>query len=188
VGFSISWVAVSGLERREVFERFGLVETGETEKYLESDVCGTPLPDGAYLLCLRDCFHRFVTPEFLSKASKGCSILGCQIEEHVMASAAFFYRDSKRLWNVVHESDHRVDHLEVEGHVPEPFNEIRREAVEAQRKEDSQPRAGGEAVGVDYIFDVPIRLAAALTGYSHDRTTFPWGKPVFARLAEAHLH
>ena len=163
MGFSIPWIAIRGLEKHKLLERFGLYDTGETEEYPESSICGTSIPDNTYLLYLRDCFHRFVTPEFLSAASKGCSILGCQVEEHIMASAAFYYRDGKRLWNVVHESDSGVDHLDTEGDIPDPFNEIRKAAVENQRKEDLRERDPNEILGVDYIFDIPVRLGPVNT-------------------------
>jgi hypothetical protein len=188
VGFSISWIAVRGLEKQELLQRFGLYDTGEIEEYPDSPICGTFLPDNAYLLCLSDCFHRFVTPKFLKKASKGCSILGCQVEEHIMASAAFFYRDGERLWNVVHESDRGIEHLDAEGEVPAPFRDIHREAVENQRKEESRVKKPNEILGVDYIFDVPVRLATALTGYSHDRMEFSWGKPTYTKLQEGRLN
>ena len=104
-----------------------------------------------------------------------------------MASAAFYYRDGKRLWNVVHESDSGVDHLDTEGDIPDPFNEIRKAAVENQRKEDLRERDPNEILGVDYIFDIPVRLATALTGYSHDRLEFSWGKPNYSKLEEGRL-
>jgi hypothetical protein len=140
------------------------------------------LPDGGYLVLLPSCFHRFVERKFLEKASRGCSILGCQVEEHVMASASFLYLDGKRSWNVVHESERGIRHLEAEGNVPEPFHAIRREAEENQTREDAASSGPANVFSVDHIFEVPVRLATALTGYAHDLVALPWGRPVYDKL------
>jgi len=35
---------------------------------------------------------------------------------------------------------------------------------------------------VDYMFDVPVGLAAEVTGFRHDRSEFEWGQPQFTKL------
>jgi hypothetical protein len=34
-------------------------------------------------------------------------------------------------------------------------------------------------MAVDYVFDIPVDLAEAMTGYRHDRLRFTWGAPHF---------
>jgi hypothetical protein len=49
----------------------------------------------------------------------------------------------------------------------------------------AQDRDGGSRSIVDYTFDVPLTLAAELTGYQHDWATFAWGAPHFTALARS---
>jgi hypothetical protein len=46
----------------------------------------------------------------------------------------------------------------------------------------AQDGDGGAASIVDYIFDIPVMLAAELTGCRHDRSKFSWGTPHFTAL------
>jgi hypothetical protein len=41
------------------------------------------------------------------------------------------------------------------------------------------------AMAVDYIFDIPVDLAEAMTGYRHDRVKFTWGEPRFTIVERA---
>ena len=47
-----------------------------------------------------------------------------------------------------------------------------------------QDAEGGSKALVDYVFDIPVRLAEDLCGYRHDRWKFDWGQPVFTRLEQ----
>jgi hypothetical protein len=66
------------------------------------------------------------------------------------------------MWSVVHDSEKAAGHLAVDGSVPAEFSQIRATREAKQRTEDE---ADAE---VDFIFDVPIDLAKALTGFRHD--------------------
>src|SRR5438128_12635623 len=93
-----------------------------------------------------------------------------------MASAAFLYEHGERKWAVRHDSERGIYDLTVDGHPPELLSQIH-----AQLK-TLQDNAGGADANVDYIFDVPLELAAKLCGYRHDRWQFEWGEPSFTRL------
>ena len=95
---------------------------------------------------------------------------------------AFLINNGQRVWNVVHESDNGIYHLAIEGSPPEPFPKIRDDLTKSQDTE------GGKDADVDYIFDIPVKLATALSGYSHDRANFDWGTPMYARLKEGKLN
>jgi hypothetical protein len=90
--------------------------------------------------------------------------VSCFLETHVMVSAAAGWENGRRIWSVLHESDHGIDHLEIEGKPPAAFAAIRDGLAAKQKTQGGRPR-------VDYIFDIPINLAAAITGFHYERGT-----------------
>ena len=174
MGYSISWVAFHGLPKSEVLSLTRLIDTAEPDEANESPISGSELPGGWYVLFLNDIVHPYVSPERLREISIGCTVLGCQVEEHVMASACFLYKNGGRIWNVTHEAEKGLYNMEIEGQAPESFS-----ITEFRQAQD---RAGGEAAGVDYMFDAPLELAHRMCGYRHDRWKFDWGQPYFTRL------
>jgi hypothetical protein len=176
MGYSISWIAFRHKTKDQVLEAARLVDTGESDEDNEAPMAGATLPGDWYLVRLDDCFHPFVTPSALAKFSDGCQVLGCQIEEGTMASDAFFYDHGHRVWNVTHQSERGIYDLAIEGAPPEFFGALRERLIEQQDKE------GGEAADVDFIFDIPIQLAAEICLYRHDNAYFDWGEPNFTRL------
>jgi hypothetical protein len=90
-----------------------------------------------------------------------------------MFSAAFLYRDGHRMWELVHDAREGIDNLSIDGFPPRSFESIRR--VQIQKQQET-PR------GVDYIFDIPVEVAAGVCNYRHDQWQFEWGTPQFTRL------
>ena len=81
-----------------------------------------------------------------------------------MYSASVGWSDGRKMWSVVHDSEKAAGHLAVDGSVPAEFSQIRATQEAKQRTEDEAD------AGVDCIFDVPIDLAKALTGFRHDES------------------
>jgi hypothetical protein len=183
MGWSISWLATKDRDRVGVLRSFGLHAVDEPKEYPKGLMSGTSLPNGYYVLFLDKCFHSFVTPEVLSRASHGCEIVGCQVEEHIMASAAFCWRDGVRLWNVVHEAEKGVRNLQVEGTPPGSLTGLAAAAKSQQDKERKVPFLP-LPWEVDHYFRVPIDLAGSIVGYEHDRSKYSWGSPMYESLAE----
>jgi hypothetical protein len=52
--------------------------------------------------------------------------------------------------------------LEVQGHPPASFTEIRHDMEHAQES------AGGDKADVDYIFEIPLAVAKSIVGFKHD--------------------
>jgi hypothetical protein len=96
-----------------------------------------------------------------------------------MASGSFLYKNGRRVWSVTRESERGRYDLSVDGDPPEVLWSLR----DSLFKE--QDGAGGEGADVDFVFDVPVQLAAELCGYQHDRWKFDWGEPKFSRLEPA---
>ena len=109
-----------------------------------------------------DCNYADRAP--LKRLSRSGDVVACAIEEHVMASGASGYSGGKEMWCIVHDAERGLSHLEVTGEPPPQLAAIH-ERLAAELAE-----AGGDESEVDYVFDVPVELAAELTGFRHDRS------------------
>jgi hypothetical protein len=100
----------------------------------------------------------------------GVTVHQVVVEEHVMTSAATCWSDGSVRWSVVHEAEQDLLDLRVTGTPPSSLDGLRTAAVE-------QTRDGG----VDALFEVPVALVEAETGFRHD--TLPLdGEPTFRPL------
>jgi len=111
---------------------------------------------------MRNPVHRIVHPSVLKQLSLGCEVLGFQAIESIMASAAFLYRNGKRVWNVAHEPDSSVEHLAIDGDMPAEFGSIRAARFAQQKLDDADQ---------DFVFEVPVDLAAQIAGYRYDENS-----------------
>lgn len=180
MGFSLAWIAVRGTSKDDILARLSLADTGEPDEANESPVSGAALPGGGYLVVFQDMAHPATQAASMARLSEGCEALGCQVEEHVMASAAVQYKDGAKLWDVVHLSQEGVYHLAVDGKPPALLDTIHAEMKATQDEE------GGADAGVDCLFEVPLMLATALCGYRHDEMALLSGETLgFTELIPA---
>lgn len=163
MGFSISWVAVQGKTPEQVLAQFGLTRTGSREEFPEAPVTCASLGDGWFILFANKFNASIVSDVPLRALSAGCQVVSCQVEEHVMFSSATCYGDGALLWHVEHDAQQGIYHIASNGTLPEQFDAI----LAALTKE--QDEAGGENADTDYIHDVPIVLAQAITSFRHDQ-------------------
>jgi hypothetical protein len=84
-----------------------------------------------------------------------------------MFSGAYCYANGREAWSVWHDNQRGRYDLSTRGTLPAEFAPIK---MRLNAKQDDNDRAAGN---VDYIFDVPVELAAELTGYRHDRRLDP---------------
>jgi hypothetical protein len=80
-----------------------------------------------------------------------------------MASSSELWSGGKRKWWLSHEGEKGPKGLSVEGVLPEAFPAIRKEMEELQLAE------GGDDAEVDYIFEIPLKVAQSLVGFKHDK-------------------
>jgi hypothetical protein len=159
MGYSLSWLAVRGKAPEALLAQLGLTGTGTREDVQESEFVGAQLVNGWYVV-VNDRDVRFIQDAVLAQVSAGCEAVTCFVEEHVMHSAATGWRNGEQMWAVQHDAQQGIDHLIEEGRPPAEVAAIR----DTQRAK--QASAGRD---VDYIFDVPIELAYALTRFRHDQ-------------------
>jgi hypothetical protein len=175
MGYSISWIAFETEDREEALRLLGLTDTGEPDDANDAPVSGAVLPTGWFVVFFND--FGFVTPERLARLSAGRTIIACQVEEHVMASASDCYEDGRRVWSVSHVSENGPFDLTAEGDLPDGFADLRNSLFKEQEA------AGGAEADVDYIFGIPVQLAQKICGYRYDQCDYEWGEPEFTELA-----
>jgi hypothetical protein len=177
MGFSISWVGFKGLSRTELLRRTGFRDSGTAGYPYDSPFSLAALPTGWMILFANDV--DFGAAEHLIGLSAGARLLSCQAEEHVMFSAAHACTDGQALWSVWHDAQSGMYHLSTAGRPPAELEAI------LLRLTAQQDAAGGGRSMVDYIFDIPVELAADLTGYRDGQASFAWGEPRFTILERA---
>lgn len=183
MGFKISWIGFSGIGKADVLSRLGLAESGQIEEVPESPFSGIEIPGGWYVVFANDFLfvNNFESepPAKLGGYSRECRLVACQVHEGVMTSVAYGYDRGRPIWRIMHDAQQGIYDFTVSGTPPAEFEAIRARLTEEQ---DSK---GGKSSDVDYIFDVPVEVAYALTGFRHDMWRYDWGNPVFMRLEPA---
>lgn len=163
MGYSISWLAVKGATPQAVHEALALRGTGMREEIPESDITGAMLPGGWYMVASNRDGLRLTQDAVLERMSRIGDAVMCFVEEHVMCSFAACWRNGQRVWSVYHDAQSGIERLDVEGEPPADFAAI------CDRLRAAQTAAGGKKAEVDYIFDIPVKLARSMTGYTHDQ-------------------
>lgn len=164
MGFSIRWLAVRGKPADQVLAALRFRFSGETESVAEGKATSIRLPSNWFLILFNDFDDPHMCPQIYSKLSEEAEVVTCAVEEHCMFSAASYWRNGAEVWNVEHNSDHSIEHLEVYGEAPDFFAGIRDEWMKKQRL--AKPEFQG--LIADYIFEVPVKLAQHMTGFAHN--------------------
>ena len=172
MGFRISWFAVADKGKTGVLQTLGLHDTGEPDEVNETPFSGAKFPGGWFVLVANDV--AFVSLQRLTQPSVDCRVVAGQVHEGVMISAAYGYERESRVWELAHNRQRGIDDLSVSGSPPPSFQSIRQRLTQEQ-----EAKRGGD---VDYIFDIPVEVAAAVCGYWYYRCTYEWGTPQFTRL------
>jgi len=162
MGWSITWCADLEGEAEQFLNQLGLSPTSKTEESPESLISMAKLDTGWRVIWYNKYDCPFLKPDELAVLSHDKEVLLCRIEEHVMASSAEMWSQVKRQWWLSHEGEDGPKGLAAEGDLPEAFPAIRKEMEEAQLA------AGGEDADVDYLFEIPLKVAEALVGFKHD--------------------
>ena len=162
MGYSISWYAFSASAAEAVFASLGLSKTGTEQDSPESMICAAGMKTGWKVLWYDRYDCPFLKEDDLSRLSESCDIVCCRVEEHVMASSSEFWRKGEILWAISHEGENGPVGFDFAGQLPDSLAEIRKEM------EALQEAAGGLDAGVDYIFEIPLRVAQRLVGFKHD--------------------
>jgi hypothetical protein len=163
MGYSISWCAVREQDAEALLQQLGLTSTGEAEEQVpRSLICAAKLDTGWRIIWCNKYTCPFLRTQNLRDLSTNRDLLFCQVEEHVMASSSEMWSRGARVWRLSHQGDTDPRSLDADGALPESFASIRQQMEEEQRTSDA------DEGGVDYIFEIPLRVAQALVGFMHD--------------------
>lgn len=158
MGGRLNWLAVERGDKAALLAQLGVTEGGLTSDALSEPLVCAELPGGWGVLVSQD--MGLDLDRALPLASVQGLALGCEIEEHVMFSRLRAFRGGVPAWSVTHDPEVEPDGVTVEGEAPPALHDIRA-ALAAEWGADE---------GVDYMFDVPVRLGRQLCGYSHDES------------------
>jgi hypothetical protein len=178
MGYAVTWCAVPERDAEDFLQRLRLSPTGEVEEIPESLVTSAKLATGWRIVWYNEYDCPFLTPTQLRELSKHHAVLVCLIEEHVMASSSEHWSGGKRDWWISHKGESGPKGLALDGRPPESFAAIKSQ-LEAQ-----QLAEGGEDADVDYIFEIPLKVAQATVGFKHDEDCPHLVGGQFAVLAE----
>jgi hypothetical protein len=157
MGLSLSWIATKGAARSDVLGVLGLAAEGEP---FSSDPVPAPSDFAAFewngwvFVISSNC--AFADRERIRAASQDSVAVGAYLEEHVMASGAFGAAGGELTWSVQHDSELGLEHLETWGDPPEALATIHATLLKELLSDDE----------VDFIFDVPVELAASVCGFN----------------------
>jgi hypothetical protein len=162
MGYALSWVAIKGRSTEELRKILGFKATGKHDNYGEHALVGRQLPNGWYILIANACDDRITKSKLLTELSKGCQVVACSIEEHVMFSSCACWNKGKKVWSVRHNGDRGTFDIVSSGKLPENYSSLKHELIEKQKTE------GGENAEVDYVFELPLQMAKQLVEFKHD--------------------
>jgi hypothetical protein len=181
MGFRISWIGFEKVLAADVLTMAGMRDTCEPGLPYEVPSAIAELATGWTILFSDDFTYAHEGRlRDLSGARPAARMLGVQVHEGMMASAARCFRDAAVVWMVEHDTEVSLTHLWTHGDLPAAFGAIKALQSDKQAREDAA-LAPAETT-VDHIFDVPVLLAESVTGFRHDRDSFDWGTPRFTRI------
>lgn len=154
MGFSISWLAIRSNNDTSVLATLGLEKTGDTEELPETDWCSTRVDEWMVIWSNAHEPSRFRDAPAKLKGE----VVICDVEEHVMFASTSAFKDGALLWRVVHDAQQGQDHLAIQGTPPESFVRVRVEQFALVNSDHE----------VDFIFEIPTRMAKEVVGFKHD--------------------
>jgi hypothetical protein len=171
MGICASWISIVGLPKAEVLDRLQVVETGEVRNqdlwFNHNEVGIAELPSGRVLLLSWNNWE--IDAEIARTLSVGAEAVVGHLEEHVMHSAAYGFRNGRKWWSVVYDPDQDTYGVSAKGPVPRELNAW----LEETDRNSRLARRGG-----DYL-DLPVRLAAEIGRYRPDQDLDRW-RPEFS--------
>jgi hypothetical protein len=158
MNISISWIAIKGIETGDVLQALGLKLAADRDRRSREYV---HVMDGWTIVLSMD--FNFPTPERMAAVSAGGIAIGCSMDNRVMFSVARGYAYGQAVWAIEHDGGQKgSSHLAVAGDPPPEWAAVRQHAERQQAEEDAQ------AAEVDFVFEAPMDLALALSGYRFD--------------------
>jgi hypothetical protein len=161
VGFRISWIATEASEEA-VLAALHAVKTGETDEYPDFDLSLVTAKPGWTVIWSNN--EDFFDDARCTALSREFPLLGVHVNETVMYSDARWFDAGELVWKIWHEGSEDPAHLARAGSIPAHAAAIEQDKRAEQKRDDEK----NPEDGVDFIFEVPLALAASYCGFKHD--------------------
>ena len=163
MGINLGWIAVRSRLKEDLLERLGLEPIGDAVHEVGQAYAMADTPEGWTVVCFREPPSNM--DETVAKsAPKGRTVCGF-LSETVMASEIRGYQDGQFQWSIERDRSQSPG-LIIKGEAPKALEAI-------QRRRDAE-QAGPDAEDVDFLFEAPQDLGAALTGYRPGEGGLEW--------------
>ncbi len=185
MSFALAWFAVQGIGKDDFLDRAGFTDTEELDEYFDQDHSGGELAGGWYVVVTSEL--GLADPARFAQWSADGRLVAVVIHEDTANTLATEWRDGKLVWSVSHDGSDGGEELAVEGQLPEVFEELKQEAIAAQTELRTDADGEDEGEEVNFVFDIPLDLAAEITGFRHDELGFDDDIPPFTILERTHI-
>jgi hypothetical protein len=174
MGYNMSWILVDGIDQDALYEALDLAPTDKIPHWSELGTSRVPLAGATLKSGWCAVFAKYALvmdittatePLRLTRLPERSRSFICVKLEHAMVSYSSLWQGGRYTWQIRHDSDQGVWHLEISGDLPPEFAGVRDTALQKQRAEEERREPAG--LGVDYVFDVPLDVAAMLTGFRY---------------------
>jgi hypothetical protein len=154
------WLAFRGVECATLYQRLNLQPATESDP----EIWGSELPGGWFLITGNGFGLSYLDDSMMNQACLDSFAVSSFSDDRYMCSSTAAWKGGRMSWSVIHQGEEGTEHLETVGELPPEFAQIFEEQSAKQKTQGSRPR-------IDFIFDVPIKLAAVLTGFHPDHGT-----------------
>ncbi len=162
MGFHIHWIGFKDLPLTEAAAALGLAFSGQSAEVPDYSISGASVGD--WSIVIYDYYKHdtafLAQSEVLKQLSDGREIVVINVDENVMYTYAERWKYGELQWEVVHDGQQDILHLEVDGVPPDWFEGILDENLRAQEADNNN---------VDYMFEIPAEMTGRITGFWHDR-------------------
>lgn len=174
--FDISYYKFHGVVRADLLADLGLRDTGVADPTGAAPYAIADLPNGWFVIRTQNDTGLVKRYDRRSLSRQG-RLVTCDVAAVDPVNRVGSYEQGEERWVVTHDgrNNDRLD-LNVCGDVPDELLPLRRKAFDAAIHELKDPRSP------DSMFDVPLELIKAVTGFRHDRPQDIQPVPVFTWL------
>lgn len=158
MGFRIQIMLFKGREREHILRDLGLISTGESCEFHDSDIVGVTIPSGDYVVYFSDRNLGISDHKLLAFLSEGGSLFVFTCYEGVMLAITAAFEDGVEQWCVEHQGSESPFSLKVRGNLPEFYSEIENRLVAKQHVEPDSVS----------VFNIPVELFVACGGFQYD--------------------
>jgi hypothetical protein len=159
LGFHLSWIATSGIEKEDVLKHFELIATGEFDAVPDSEWSFLDNRNGWNVFIWNETEPLDEAAARLTNSRPEAKAVTAMVAEGAMVCLSSGWADGQKIWSITHDSSRGLSHLECEGNPPDSFVKLKTDCEKSQ----------SETTEVDYFFDVPLDVAYSVCNFKHDQ-------------------